>query len=140
MIQVKVPRNVAKAPQNFGDLLFVDLLLPLLAINEVREDPVKPGYCIGRYAERWADVLAEDQNTRHGLVEQARKQCGRPWLGQIIIRSGTFLTMKEAVPYWLDSPSHKEILLQPRADRVGVGRAQSEGYYVIVVNFASDPK
>jgi hypothetical protein len=39
---------------------------------------------------------------------------------------------------WLDSPEHEEILRSPLADRAGIGRAGSDGYYVIVINFAAD--
>jgi hypothetical protein len=118
--------------------MLVDLLLPLVALNEVREEPVKVGYCVDRYAERWADKLAAENRWEHGLVEKARRKCGRPWVGQIMIRSQERMTMAESIPAWLASPAHREILLSPRADRVGVGRAHNEDYHFIVVNFASN--
>lgn len=118
--------------------MLVEFLLPLLAINEVREYPVERGHCVERYAQTWADTLADDQRTRHGLVDSARRGCKRPWLGQVIVRSPEPITVREAIPLWLDSPKHAEILRSPLADRAGIGRASSDGYYVIVINFAAD--
>lgn len=111
------------------------LLGSFLALNEVREEPVIPGSCISAHAERRADQALTDFH--HKGLPALLERCDFEWAGEIMIRSSGPIPMRKAVRAWLASPEHREVLLSPRAERVGIGRAVDvdTSVYVIVINF-----
>lgn len=112
------------------------LLGSFVALNEVREEPVLPGSCISAHADRRAGEALTD--FRHAGLSSLLDRCQFEWAGEIMIRSSGALTVRQAVRAWLNSPSHKEVLMNPRADRVGIGRADQAGTHVIVINFGEE--
>ena len=90
--------------------------------------------CTDRLAEKWGSRIARTGVLEHRDQHKVVRRCHVSWAGEALVR-GEALTPDVMVDLWLASPSHREILLSPRARRAGVAIAQdAEGRTVGVVN------
>jgi uncharacterized protein YkwD len=91
--------------------------------------------CIDRFSERWARHLADSGDFVHRDQRRILRRCDLTWVGEDLVR-GTALTPASAVRAWLRSPSHRAVLMKPRANRAGIGiRIDGQGRVVGVLNF-----
>lgn len=91
--------------------------------------------CVDGFAERWAAHLASTGEFVHRDQRRILDRCGFTWAGETLVR-GTALTPAEAVRAWMNSPTHRAVLMKPRANRAGIGvRIDLRGRVVGVLNF-----
>lgn len=94
--------------------------------------------CVDRASERWAAHLVDIGELKHRNLDKLITKCDLDWVGETLVR-GTNLLPGAAVDAWMDSPSHRKVLMKPRARHAGVGtKLDAEGRLVSVLNF-SDP-
>ena len=94
--------------------------------------------CIDRLSERWARKIVDTGELVHRDQTSVLRRCDLAWAGETLVR-GTALTPAEAVQAWMDSPSHRDVLMKKRARHAGLGaRLDPEGRIVGVLNFG-DP-
>lgn len=91
--------------------------------------------CVDRKSERWSRHLVDIKQLVHRDQMQVIKDCHYTWAGETLAR-GTGLTPAATVRAWLDSPSHRAVILKRRATRAGVAvRPASDGMFYAVLNF-----
>jgi uncharacterized protein YkwD len=91
--------------------------------------------CVDGFAERWAAHLAASGELVHRDQHRILDRCNFTWAGETLVR-GTALTPGEAVRAWMNSPTHRAVLMKPRANRAGIGvRIDLRGRVVGVLNF-----
>ena len=91
--------------------------------------------CVDGFAERWAAHLASSGEFVHRDQHRILDRCNFTWAGEALVR-GTALTPAEAVRAWMNSPTHRAVLMKPRANRAGIGvRIDLRGRVVGVLNF-----
>lgn len=94
--------------------------------------------CLDRYAERWARHLAATGDFVHRNQRTILRGCDLAWVGEALAR-GSGAGPADVVTAWLHSPSHRAVIMKPRANRAGVGvRRDDSGRLVIVLNFADN--
>ena len=90
--------------------------------------------CTDQLAEEWGQRIARTGLFEHRDQNEVIRKCNNSWAGETLVR-GVGLTPDVMVDLWLNSPSHREILLSPRARRAGVSIEQdSQGRVIGVVN------
>jgi uncharacterized protein YkwD len=90
--------------------------------------------CTDRLAEQWGERIARTGAFEHRDQGEVIRKCNKSWAGETLVR-GTGLSPDEMVELWLDSPSHREILLSHRARRAGVAITEDgRGRTIGVVN------
>lgn len=90
--------------------------------------------CTDQLAEKWGQQIARTGVFEHRDQNEVIRTCDNSWAGETLVR-GVGLTPDVMVDLWLDSPSHREILLSPRARRAGVSIEQdNQGRVIGVVN------
>ncbi|WP_165356784.1 CAP domain-containing protein [Nocardioides zhouii] len=90
--------------------------------------------CTDQLAEEWGQQIARTGLFEHRDQNEVIRRCNNSWAGETLVR-GVGLTPDVMVDLWLDSPGHREILLNPRARRAGVSIDQdSQGRVIGVVN------
>jgi uncharacterized protein YkwD len=95
--------------------------------------------CVDQMAEGWATRIATTGDLAHRDQNVVLRRCDQSWAGEDLVR-GTLLTPAIVVQAWLDSPSHREILMKKRASRAGIAVSlDGSGRFVGVLNF-SDPR
>lgn len=94
--------------------------------------------CVDGFAERWAAHLASTGEFVHRDQRRILDRCNFTWAGETLVR-GTALTPAGAVRAWMNSPTHRAVLMKPRANRAGIGvRIDLRGRVVGVLNFGDD--
>ena len=106
-------------------------------INKVRDNrnlvKVRHGRCVDRRAERLKWHLSDEHFHHHDLAPLMNR-CNAYYAGEILAR-GT-LTPRQVVRLWMNSPSHKAVIVNPAYRRVGVAmRRTGDGRKIVVVNF-----
>lgn len=90
--------------------------------------------CTDQLAEQWGSRIARTGLFEHRDQSEVIRKCNNSWAGETLVR-GTGLTPHDMVELWLDSPGHREILLNPRARRAGVAITEDpQGRTIGVVN------
>lgn len=90
--------------------------------------------CTDRLAEGWGERIARTGVFEHRNQGEVIRKCHKSWAGETLVR-GTALSPDQMVELWLDSPGHREILLNPRARRAGVAITNdAQGRTIGVVN------
>jgi uncharacterized protein YkwD len=90
--------------------------------------------CTDQLAEEWGQRIARTGLFEHRDQNDVIRRCDNSWAGETLVR-GVGLTPDVMVDLWLDSPGHRDILLNPRARRAGVSIEQdSQGRVIGVVN------
>ncbi len=90
--------------------------------------------CTDQLSEQWGDRIARTGLFEHRDQGEVIRKCNNSWAGETLVR-GTGLTPAAMVDLWLNSPGHREILLNPRARRAGVAITNdSQGRTIGVVN------
>lgn len=96
--------------------------------------PVKANSCADTLAERWGKHLATNMEFYHQPLDPFFDRCGARYAGETLAR-GT-LTPKQLVRLWMQSPSHKAILMSRHPNRVGIGaHLDSNGRWVVAAGF-----
>ena len=92
--------------------------------------------CVDDRSEGWARKIKRTGDFVHRDQMSVINQCDLAWTGETLVR-GTGLTPESAVDAWLNSPSHRDILMKKRARWAGIGvRIDSDNRVVGVLNFA----
>jgi uncharacterized protein YkwD len=90
--------------------------------------------CTDKLAEAWGSRIARTGRFEHRDQTQVINKCHNSWAGETLVR-GAGLTPATMVQLWLDSPPHREIILNPKARRAGVAITQdAQGRTIGVVN------
>lgn len=114
------------------DLLMVEINAARAAngLDEVRVFDA----CTDRMSEKWGRRIAHTGVFAHRDQGDVADRCRGSWAGETLVR-GSGLTPDDMVRLWLDSPGHREILLNRRADRAGVAITRDgQGRTIGVVN------
>ena len=112
----------------------------LIKINKIRANRGlrKVKYfqsCVDGYSERWVKHLTEIKDLRHRDQMTIIRDCNFTWAGETLAR-GTGMTPGATVRAWMNSRSHRDVIMKRRADRAGVGVAKgSDGKHYAVLNF-----
>lgn len=94
--------------------------------------------CMDHKSERWARRIKRTGKFVHRNQSKVLTDCDVMWAGENLVR-GQGLTPGSAVRAWLDSPSHRKVMLKKRARWAGIGvRIDSEGRVIGVLNLG-DP-
>lgn len=113
------------------------------SINDVRKDagrkPVRYfDSCVDQLAESWSARIASNGNLAHRDQRIILRRCSQTWAGEDLVR-GTLLTPSIVVQAWMNSPSHREILLKKRASRAGIAISMDrQGRFVGVLNLTDN--
>lgn len=113
----------------------------MVEINEARKRfgvaPVRYyDSCVERLATQWGKRIAETGVFAHRDQHQVLRKCDQAWAGENLIR-GTDLTPRAIVDAWLNSPSHRAVLLKGRATLAGMAVViDGQGRQVGVLNVA----
>ncbi len=90
--------------------------------------------CADLTAERWAARIASTGNLRHQDLGHVMADCGASYAGETLSR-GRF-GPQVVVRRWLRSPSHRIVMLSPRARRIGIGSSlDGSGRWVTSASF-----
>ncbi len=115
----------------------------MASVNDVRANaglrPVRFfDSCVDQLAEGWATRIAKTGVLEHRDQHVVLRRCNQAWAGEDLVR-GTLLTPAIVVQAWMDSPSHREILLKKRASRAGLAiSVDGSGRFVGVLNFTDN--
>ena len=94
--------------------------------------------CVDGYSEGWAKQIKKTGALAHRDQVKVLNGCDLQWTGETLVR-GTGLTPEAAVGAWLDSASHRDVIMKKRARWAGIGvRVDREGRVIGVLNFG-DP-
>lgn len=96
--------------------------------------PVKANSCADTLAERWGKHLATNMEFYHQPLDPFFDNCEARYAGETLAK-GT-ITPRQLVRLWMDSPSHKAILMSRHPNRVGIGaHLDSNGTWVVAAGF-----
>ena len=107
-------------------------------INAIRADhdlpKVKVNECANNCAKRWARLLAEHQHLYHQSMSIVMEKCNAEGAGEVL---GTGkVTPRRMVSLWMNSPTHRRIILTKRFNRIGVGAVRDDlGLWWVVIDF-----
>lgn len=91
--------------------------------------------CVDAKSESWSRRIKQTGSFVHRDQTKVLRDCDLAWTGETLVR-GVGLTPKVAVRAWLNSPSHRAVLLKPRARWAGVGvKVDGQGRTIGVLNF-----
>jgi uncharacterized protein YkwD len=91
--------------------------------------------CVDGKSEDWAARIKRTGDFVHRDQMKVIKSCDLAWTGETLVR-GIGLTPQVAVRAWLNSPSHRAVIMKPRARWAGIGvRVDSQGRTIGVLNF-----
>ena len=104
-------------------------------INNVRQPDAPFGRCVDRRAEQWARHMAATRSFRHSNIRGTLRQCNARRVGEIIAW-GRWST-HGVVRAWLDSPTHRRVMLDHGYRRMGVASVPygTHGERATVVQF-----
>jgi uncharacterized protein YkwD len=95
--------------------------------------------CLDGRSERWAKYLAESGRLEHRNGRRVLDDCNLHWTAETLARGSRSSSPREMVRSWMHSPSHRAVLMKPRANLAGVGICRDgQGRVVGVVNLG-DP-
>lgn len=112
----------------------------LLKINQAREDAGLKKVrlfqsCVDTKSEHWARRIKRTGDFVHRDQMKVIRDCDLMWTGETLVR-GVGLTPDVAVQAWMDSPSHRAVIMKPRARWAGIAvRVDSDGRTIGVLNF-----
>jgi uncharacterized protein YkwD len=91
--------------------------------------------CVDGKSEGWAQRIKRTGKFVHRDQMKVINGCDLAWTGETLVR-GVGLTPRYAVRAWLDSPSHRAVIMKPRARWAGIAvRVDGEGRTIGVLNF-----
>ncbi|MEO5666126.1 MAG: CAP domain-containing protein [Nocardioides sp.] len=92
--------------------------------------------CVERMATSWGNHIASTGIFAHRDQHEVLRKCNQSWAGENLIR-GTGLSARAIVDAWLNSPSHRAVLLKGRATLAGMAVViDGQGRQVGVLNVA----
>ncbi len=112
----------------------------LLKINKARVDAGLQKVrlfqsCVDGKSEQWARRIKRTGDFVHRDQMTVIKQCDLMWTGETLVR-GSGLTPDVAVQAWMNSPSHRAVIMKPRARWAGIAvKVDGQGRTVGVLNF-----
>lgn len=90
--------------------------------------------CTDQYSERWSRRLADTSSFRHQSLDPFFDDCGARYAGETLARGTS--TPRAMVTAWMQSDSHRRVMLSQTARRLGVAATlDSEGRWVLTVNY-----
>lgn len=90
--------------------------------------------CPDGTAEAWSRYLAVNDQFFHQSMNKVLNTCNARYAGETLGR-GTMGPAK-LVKMWMHSPGHRQILLTPKARRIGIGATpDASGRWVVAANF-----
>ena len=112
----------------------------VLKINEVRAQhglkPVTENPALNNIAQNWADHVCQTDNLHHRPEHWKAYPAELPPGGENVLQAWDDYSDAQLVQLWVNSPSHREILLDPEAKTVGTGIAVNpQGKLFAVQNF-----
>lgn len=91
--------------------------------------------CVDSYSERWSARIMKAEELEHRNLRTVLDGCNLSWVGETLV-AGTGLRPAKAVRAWLDSPSHRAVILKRRARWAGIGvRVSESGRVYAALNF-----
>jgi uncharacterized protein YkwD len=108
----------------------------LVNVRRERHDrrPLTLAPCTDKVANRWSTHLAATETLVHQSMRKVLRTCDAAYAGETI-GSGD-LTPTLLVTMWMQSPTHRKILLSASPRRIGVGARQSAGgEWFVTANF-----
>lgn len=92
--------------------------------------------CVDGTSERWARRIKKTGRFEHREnLGKVLDSCDLMWVGENLVR-GFELTPGAAVRAWMDSPSHRAVIMKKRARWAGIGvRVDGLGRVIAVLNF-----
>lgn len=99
------------------------------AMNNVREKhdlkPLRVTGCLTDVASKWARHLAKTGKFEHQDLSPILERCELSRVGEILAKGS--VTPKQMIRMWLDSPGHRELLLDPGFRKAGVAAKRDAG-------------
>lgn len=90
--------------------------------------------CPESTAERWARYLAANNAFYHQSMTRVLNTCNATYAAENLGR-GT-MTPRRLVQMWMESPTHRAVMLSSKPRRIGIGAAiDGRGRWVIAANF-----
>ena len=90
--------------------------------------------CTDSYSNRWSQHLSDTSSFYHQKLTPFFQDCGARYASEAI-GWGTW-TPRTMVTAWLQSPTHRRLLLSSKPRRIGVGAVLSpKGHWVVTANF-----
>jgi len=90
--------------------------------------------CPETTSKRWSRHLAEENEFYHQSMTSVLEKCDAVYAGETLGR-GT-MRPRKLVRMWMQSPSHRAVLLSGKSRRIGVGASvMSDGRRVVTANF-----
>ena len=90
--------------------------------------------CTDRVAERWGSYLAAHDAFYHQSMDAILKECRARYAGETLGRGA--ISPRRLVRMWMNSPSHRKILLSKQPRRVGIGAYPDVyGQWVVAADF-----
>jgi uncharacterized protein YkwD len=90
--------------------------------------------CTDRVAERWVSYLAAHDAFYHQSMSAILKECNARYAGETLGRGA--ISPRRLVRMWMNSPSHRDILLSKHPRRVGIGAYPDVyGQWVVAADF-----
>ncbi|HZJ04145.1 MAG TPA: CAP domain-containing protein [Nocardioidaceae bacterium] len=107
-------------------------------VNHMRENrglrALRGTRCAKNAAARWSVHLAESERFYHQSMRVVLDRCDATYAGETLARGA--VGARRLVRMWMDSPSHRAILLSAKANRIGVGATvDADGCWVVVADF-----
>ena len=88
-------------------------------------------------AQPWAEQMLSDNDLHHRPKHWTAYPAHIPAGGENILQAWSDYTDKQLVQLWYDSPGHRKMMLDPKAQSVGIGIAiRDDGKLYAVQNFA----
>lgn len=90
--------------------------------------------CTDRVAERWGSYLAANDAFYHQSMDRLIEVCNARYAGETLGRGA--ISPRRLVRMWMNSPSHRKILLSKHPRRVGIGAyPDAYGQWVVAADF-----
>ena len=90
--------------------------------------------CPDATATKWASYLARTGQFFHQSLNNVLYGCNAYYAGETLAKGG--LTPSQVVTMWMNSTTHRAVLLSPKSRRIGVGAVKdANGAWVVAANF-----
>lgn len=101
-------------------------------INGVRWWDVKPGSCADRHAEAWARRIKRTGRFVHRDMGVIIRRCDAMKAGEVMAKGS--MRPSRVIQLWLDSPTHRGVILDGAYNRIGVGAVRYRGGWIVVAD------
>jgi uncharacterized protein YkwD len=95
--------------------------------------PIRVVDCLDGFAGPWARRLARTGEFYHQDLNPIMRRCRLTSAGEIIAKGA--VSPRQMIKMWLDSPGHRELLLEPSFRIAGVAGRRGHGAWVGCIDF-----